>query len=150
MYWTLGEAAKQTGRSKTQLHRALKSGKMSSVEKTTQGYKLDPAEVFRASPPLKQLQEQLLRNDLEQTVTPCNTLETQIYEQKIAFLEREIAAIRSQLEKSEEREKKETEEKKYLLNLLDKQSLMLEHLSKKEELSEPEIKKKRRFLWWHW
>jgi hypothetical protein len=146
MYWTLGEAAKETGRSKSQLHRAIKSGKLSAVEKTTDGYKLDPSEVFRVFPKV----EQVRNTDLERIDTQRDTPETQLYTQKIAFLEEQLNSLQRQLIKSEEREQKEKEEKKHLLHLLDKQGLMLEHLSKKEKLSESEIKKKRRFLWWHW
>ena len=144
MYWTLGEAAKETGRSKSQLHRALKSGKLSSVEKTTDGYKLDPSEVFRVFPKV----EQVRNTDLERIDTPRDTHETQLYAQKIAFLEEQLNAMKKQLEKSEERERQEKEEKKHLLHLLDKQGLMLEHLSKNG--TEAENPKKRGFWLWPW
>jgi hypothetical protein len=147
MYWTLGEAAKETGRSKSQLHRAIKSGKMSFVEKTTDGYKLDPAEVYRAFPKV----EQVNRDDLEQSDTPRDTIGTQLYEQKIEFLERQIAAMQGQLETQTEATQNHIEEKKRLLLLLEKQGLMLEHLSKKEALTEEEKPQKRGlFSWFKW
>lgn len=45
--YTLGTAAKVTGKSKTSILRALKSGRLSYVEKTADGYKIDPAELQR-------------------------------------------------------------------------------------------------------
>ncbi|SCZ74307.1 DNA binding domain-containing protein, excisionase family [Epibacterium ulvae] len=49
-FFTLGEAAKQTGVQKSTLSKALKSGKLSFVEKTSAGYKIDPSELFRVYP----------------------------------------------------------------------------------------------------
>ncbi len=50
IYLTLGQSAKETGRSKSTIFKALESGKLSYVEKTTAGYKIDPAELFRVFP----------------------------------------------------------------------------------------------------
>ena len=49
-YLTLGQASKETGVQKSTLSKALKSGKLSYVEKTSAGYKIDPAELFRVYP----------------------------------------------------------------------------------------------------
>ena len=48
---TMGQAAKETGVSKATLSKALKSGRLSYVAKTTAGYEIDPAELFRVFPP---------------------------------------------------------------------------------------------------
>lgn len=50
-YLTLSQAAKETGVSKATLSKALKTGKISYVDKTDAGYKIDPAELFRVYPP---------------------------------------------------------------------------------------------------
>jgi hypothetical protein len=50
-YLTLGQAAKETGKSKSTIFNAIKSGALSYVEKTTAGYKLDSDEVFLLFPP---------------------------------------------------------------------------------------------------
>ena len=47
IYLTLGQASKETGVQKSTLSKAIKSGKLSYVEKTSAGYKIDPAELFR-------------------------------------------------------------------------------------------------------
>lgn len=49
-YLTLGEAAKETGVQKSTLSKALKSGKLSFIDKTSAGYKIDPSELFRVYP----------------------------------------------------------------------------------------------------
>jgi transcriptional regulator with XRE-family HTH domain len=48
---TMGQAAKETGVSKATLSKALKNGRLSYVAKTTAGYEIDPAELFRVFPP---------------------------------------------------------------------------------------------------
>jgi hypothetical protein len=50
MYYTLGTAAKATGKSKPTIMRAIKTGKISAIEKTADGYKIDPAELHRVFP----------------------------------------------------------------------------------------------------
>ena len=49
-YLTLGEASKETGVQKSTLSKALKSGKLSYIEKTSAGYQIDPSELFRVYP----------------------------------------------------------------------------------------------------
>ena len=53
MKLTLNQAAKECGRAKSTISKALKSGKLSYVEKTDAGYRIDPAELFRVFPPQK-------------------------------------------------------------------------------------------------
>lgn len=47
--FTLGEAAKQVGKSKTALSKAIKTGRM-SANKNGNSYSIDPAELFRVYP----------------------------------------------------------------------------------------------------
>ncbi len=47
---TMGQAAKETGVSKATLSKALKTGRLSYVAKSTAGYEIDPAELFRVFP----------------------------------------------------------------------------------------------------
>jgi hypothetical protein len=50
-FFTLGEAAKVTGKSKGTLSNAIKAGRLSVYEKTEHGYRIDAAELFRVFPP---------------------------------------------------------------------------------------------------
>jgi hypothetical protein len=50
MYLSLGKAAKEAGVAKSTISKALSSGKLSYCEKNSDGYKIDPAELFRVYP----------------------------------------------------------------------------------------------------
>ena len=50
MYLSLGQAAKEAGVAKSTISKALASGKLSYREKNSEGYKIDPAELFRVYP----------------------------------------------------------------------------------------------------
>lgn len=83
-YLTLGQAAKEAGVSKSTVSKALKSGKLSYVSKTSAGYEIDPAELFRVFP--KKPQEPVTD---EQRATPQETATAD---------RREIEMLREQLE----------------------------------------------------
>lgn len=51
MYFSLGQAAKEAGVAKSTISKALASGKLSYAAKGPDGYKIDPAELFRVFPP---------------------------------------------------------------------------------------------------
>jgi hypothetical protein len=50
MGYSLGQAAKAVGRSKTTIHRAIKSGKLSASRSADGGWSIDPSELSRAYP----------------------------------------------------------------------------------------------------
>jgi predicted site-specific integrase-resolvase len=107
MYLTLGEAAKETGKSKATLSKYIKQGRLSVVEKTEAGFQIDPAEIFRVFPKNKQL-----TGKNEQT--PVNT-----------YLNTEIRLLREMLDSKDdvindlrERLNMESEERRKLTLLL--------------------------------
>ena len=51
MKWSLNEAAKNGGRSKATILRAIKSGRMSAPKNELGEYEIDPAEFYRVFPP---------------------------------------------------------------------------------------------------
>lgn len=58
MKLSLGQAAKETGKNKTTIYRAIKSGKMSAdFDEITKTYAIDPAELFRVFEPASEKQE---------------------------------------------------------------------------------------------
>lgn len=66
-FFTLGQAAKVTGRSKATLSNAIKSGRLSVHEKTEHGYQIAASELFRAFPP--EQANGALNGSTEQTLT---------------------------------------------------------------------------------
>lgn len=88
MSYTLGEAAKATGKSKPTIQRAIKSGKISASKKDDGTYDIDPAELHRVYP-MKQ-GDSNAGSDMKQTVTPNNNGE----------LQAELDAMRRELEQT--------------------------------------------------
>ena len=54
MPYTLGEAAKATGKDRATISRALKKGKISGTKDTQGQWQIDPAELHRVYPPAQQ------------------------------------------------------------------------------------------------
>lgn len=93
-YLTLGEAAKQTGKSKSVLSKAIATGKMSVAGKDGSSYKIDPAELFRVFPP-----RTAENRSQEQWETPVRTLENG---DKIKELELKLELYQERLREKEE------------------------------------------------
>lgn len=51
MKYSLSEAAKATGKNKTTIQRAIKSGKISAIKGNSGSYEIDPSELHRIFPP---------------------------------------------------------------------------------------------------
>jgi excisionase family DNA binding protein len=85
MAYTLGQAAKATGRSKPTIQRAIKNGTISALRATDGSYEIDPAELHRVFPPANDTgnAEQVLK----QTVLPSDA----------GMLQREIDLLRERL-----------------------------------------------------
>ena len=107
MSYTLGDAAKATGKSKTTLHRAIKSGKISATKAEDGSYSIDPAELHRVFPPVTAVTPvyPLQRNDTEQQSNALETLRIQLEmqekerERERALLQETIADLREDRDK---------------------------------------------------
>ena len=88
MSYTLGDAAKAVGKSKTTLHRAIKSGRISAIKSEDGSYSIDPSELHRVFPPVTAVTptDTFQRNDTEH---PSNTLETLRIQLELQEKERE-------------------------------------------------------------
>lgn len=58
MPYTLGEAAKATGKSKPTIQEAIKKGRISAFKDEMGRYKIDPAELHRVYPPVSKAEPQ--------------------------------------------------------------------------------------------
>lgn len=93
MSYTLGEAAKAIGKSKTTLHRAIKSGRISANKADDGSYAIDPAELHRVFPPTSPVTgtEAFPRNDTERQSNTSETLRIQLeLQEKERQREREL------------------------------------------------------------
>ena len=97
MSYTLNEAAKATGKSKTTIHRALKSGKISAVKRDNGAYAIEPAELHRVFPPVpaERNEERSKQNDVEHLHNDQGMLRIQL-----ETIERERERERQQLQET--------------------------------------------------
>ena len=107
MSYTLGDAAKAVGKSKTTLHRAIKSGRISATKLEDGSYAIDPSELHRVFPPVTAgtPDEVFHRNDAERQGSTLETLRIQLEmqekerERERAFLQETIADLREDRDK---------------------------------------------------
>jgi hypothetical protein len=91
MTYTLGQAAKATGRNKATIFQAIKSGRISAAKDDLGRYMIDPAELHRLYPPVSSNGE--TSEAAQRGRTPDNGVETQLLRDKIALLERLVEQI---------------------------------------------------------
>lgn len=98
---SLSQAAKETGRSKATISKALKNGVLSYVSKTDKGYEIEPSELFRVFPvnPKK-------TDDVTGCEPPKNSKEVELLERLNQQQAETIADLRRRLdEANDERER---------------------------------------------
>ena len=93
MSYTLNEAAKAVGKSKTTIHRAIKSGKISASKLESGAYAIDPSELHRVFQ--VGTVERNIRNDTEQRETAVGTADI-----RLEMLEKERERERQHLEET--------------------------------------------------
>jgi hypothetical protein len=120
MYLSLGQAARETGKSKSVISNALKSGRLSGVRNGKGEWEIDPAELFRVFSP-QNGPENGKKNDLERFSTPENALVELLKEQLQNAKERENQA-REREQQALEREREGREREVRLLALLESES----------------------------
>ena len=91
---TLGKAAIETGKSKTTIAHAIKSGRLSAKIDDKGQYQIDPAELFRVYTP-----SSFVRRSNEQSKIDNKTVHSTHNTQQI---ERELELVREQLERERE------------------------------------------------
>lgn len=105
MYLTLGQAAKETGKSKATISKYIKNGKLSVHSRTDNGFQIDPSELFRVFP--KSEQE---TGASERSQTPINAnvnsgleKENEVLREAIAELKRDKEDYKRRLDSAEQR-----------------------------------------------
>ena len=107
MSYTLGDAAKATGKSKTTLHRAIKSGRISALKSENGSYSIEPSELYRVFPAVMvgTSPSPFPRNDEEQQSNTLEVLRTQLEiqekerDRERALLQETIADLREDRDK---------------------------------------------------
>jgi hypothetical protein len=118
MAYTLGEATKATGISKTSLHRAIKSGRVSATKNTLGVWEIDPAELHRVFPPAanrNSSEAQLLVQDGTASETAMLRRELQLKDEE---RQRERVQLEGTIDDLRRRLDAEAEERRRLTALL--------------------------------
>lgn len=88
MQYSLSEAAKATGKNKTTIQRAIKSGKISAAKGDSGSYEIDPAELHRVFPPAAAQPPQSNGTQQDKVASINSNLE------RVLELEKELAVAR--------------------------------------------------------
>jgi hypothetical protein len=112
MVYTLGQAAKATGKSKAAISKAIKTGKISAAFGENGSYSIDPAELHRVYPPISSLQESRQETGLLSVDTSLllenRELRTNLNasEQRLRDSQEQVIDLRQRLDQSEEERRK--------------------------------------------
>ena len=94
MKYTLGKAAEATGKSKTTIHRAISSGKLSAMRNEQGEYEIDPSELLRVYDIVTP--EPQKRNEMERSVTPVMVDEAAVLRAEIEGLKQQLALLKDE------------------------------------------------------
>lgn len=83
MVYTLGEAAKATGKSKSTISKSIKNGRISASKGESGVYSIDPSELHRVYPPIPQETGILEQDDTPKSPEVDTTKENKIRELEI-------------------------------------------------------------------
>ena len=129
MSYTLGQAAKATGKSKPTIQRAIKAGRMSAILTDQGHYEIDPAELYRVYPPVTVTGN--ATDDVKQTETPIfnSALQSNLdtLREFVASLENERDDLRRRLDNSEAARERETTEREKNAEELRRLTLLITH-----------------------
>ena len=117
MKYSMGEAAKATGKSKATIHRAIKSGKISAHKKEDGSYEIDASELHRVFDAVSQ--NSYAELSVRQSETPD---EMGVLQRELMLLreerERERSLFQDTINDLRQRLDSESEERRKLVNLL--------------------------------
>ena len=117
MSYTLGEAAKASGKSKATIHRNIQSGKISAIkDEATGSWMIEPAELHRVYPAVSSEQHQ--NRELRQSETATETLLKAQLEQEREERRRERVQLEGTIDDLRRRLDAEGEERRKLTALL--------------------------------
>jgi len=136
MGYSLGQAAKAAGVSKTSLHRAIQKGRVSATKNEDGSYEIDPSELSRVYPPSAPA-DRSATLEAEQDGTAESGAETAVLRREVALLRERVADKESVIEdlrvRLDQSEQERREKDRQLTALLTDQR---------------QAKPKR--SWWHW
>lgn len=98
---TLGQAAKEVGKSKTALTNAIKSGRMSATKLDSGQYSIDPAELFRVYSPVDHKLDSQGARQLTPEVDANSPIEANLLRDLVEQIKSERDDLRRRLDEAE-------------------------------------------------
>lgn len=80
-YFTIGQAAKETGKAKSTIKKSIDNGELSVAEKTARGFKIEASELFRVFP--RKTEERSVNAPVEQIETVEKHIENSVLKAKL-------------------------------------------------------------------
>ena len=142
MKYTIGTAAKATGKSKSTISRDIKNGKISALYKDDGSYEIDPSELHRVYPPVSSNSNR--NSQIEQSGTPETGNEIKAIKAEVDGLHEQIELLKDERNDLRRRLDAESEERRKLTMLLTHQKEK-EPEKPKEPEAPPEPKQSRLF-----
>ena len=100
MSYTVGQAAKATGKSKPTISRAIKTGAISATKNGDGSYTIDPAELHRVFPPVTSTSNET--PDLKRSETPPLQREIELLRELLSDKDAVIDDLRQRLDREGE------------------------------------------------
>lgn len=138
---TLGQAAKEVGRSKTALTNAIKSGRLSSNKLDDGSYSIDPSELFRVYSPVDPVVAGKHVHTLTTYVNPTGHIQTELLRDLIEQVKSERDDLRKRLDDTESSRQRMELELTRLTLLLTHQSTPKTQIKEKNTLFNKIFKK---------
>jgi len=140
MRYSLADAAKATGKNKTTIQRAIKSGKISAIKKDSGAYEIDPSELHRVFPlaTARRDAQRMQSNDAQHAAVASKISDLE----RIAELEKELAVAQSRGISLEEQRQQMSETIEDLRGRLDRSEERVTAL-----LAPPALGRR---SWWSW
>ncbi|TGN42971.1 DNA-binding protein [Paracoccus liaowanqingii] len=149
MSWSISQAAKETGLSKSTISRAIKAGRVSALRQDDGAYLIEPAELFRVYPrevaqPSPDAHHEAVRNPHEEAyATPSHDVE--ILRVKLAMTE----ALLQQERENSKRQQETVEDLRRRLDAASEKVLALAQPSSEARRDAPRNPPQPR-RWWSW
>lgn len=149
MSWSISQAAKETGLSKSTISRAIKAGRISALRQDDGAYLIEPAELFRVYPrgvaqPSPSARHEAVRNQHEEAyATPLHDVE--ILQVKLAMTE----AMLQQERENSRRQQETVEDLRRRLDAASEKVLALAQPASEARHDAPRNPPQPR-RWWSW
>lgn len=137
MFYTVGTAARATGKSKPTITRAIKSGQISAIREADGSYRIDPAELHRVFQPVTH--DGNANGDKTHGKTPSNNEmlqgTTEVLRELVRQIEGERDDLRRRLDNSEAAREREAEAREQAAAEIRRLTMMI--TNQKQQNAEP-------------